>query len=195
MTGSLVAIVYGDGARADALLHAVAAALAREGRVVTGLLPHAVQRPGRSRCDMVLEDPRSGERIRISEDRGEMARGCRLDLGELLRAGELVRRALDDRPDLVIVNKFGKSEAEGGGLRDVLAEIAAAEIPLLIAVPRRNLDAWRRFTGGDAVEIDLDAGPAESDGALAAVTAVLAAVTAVLEDRGSSVRPVEAPVC
>lgn len=166
MTG-LVAIVYRDGARADALLHATASAFAGKGLVVTGLLPHSLMRPGRSRCDMVLEDPRSGERIRISEDRGELARGCRLDLGELLRAGELVRRALSDRPDLVIVNKFGKSEAEGGGLRDVLAEIAAAGIPLLIAVPHRNLDAWRGFTGGDAVEIDLDDVPAD-DGALVA---------------------------
>lgn len=172
MTG-LVAIVYRDGARADALLHAAASACTDSGLVVTGLLPHSLMRPGRSRCDMVLEDPRSGERIRISEDRGELARGCRLDLGELLRAGELVRRALTDRPDLVIVNKFGKSEAEGGGLRDVLAEIAAAGIPLLIAVPHRNCEAWRAFTGGEALEIDLEDASAGDGGVVTRLMAAL----------------------
>ena len=160
MTG-LVALVYSVGERADAMLHAAAAAFARDGLVVTGLLPYSLQRPGRSRCDMVLEDPRSGERIHISEDRGEMARGCRLDLAELLRAGQVLRRALDDRPDVVIVNKFGKSEAEGGGLRDVMAEVVGAGIPLLVSVPRRNLAAWRAFAGDGATEIDLDTGTAD----------------------------------
>ena len=173
MTG-LVALVYGDGARADAMLHAAAAAFARDGLVVTGLLPHSLQRPGRSRCDMVLEDPRSGARIRISEDRGEMARGCRLDLGELLRAGEVLRRALHDRPDVVIVNKFGKSEAEGGGLRDVMADVVAAGIPLLISVPRRNLAAWRAFAGDAAAEIDLDAEAAHEQAVLTDLLGALA---------------------
>ena len=33
---------------------------------------------------------------------------------------------------VLVVNKFGKSEAEGGGLRDVMADVVAAGIPLLI---------------------------------------------------------------
>jgi nucleoside-triphosphatase THEP1 len=73
----------------------------------------------------------------------------------------VLRRALADRPDVVIVNKFGKSESEGGGLRDVIADVVGAGIPLLISVPRRNLDAWRSFAGDAATEIDLDVGMAE----------------------------------
>jgi nucleoside-triphosphatase THEP1 len=169
MTSRVVALVYADGARADAVLRGAAGTLGKAGRIVAGLLPHAVPRPGRSRCDMVLEDPLSGERIRISEDRGENARGCRLDLGELLRAGELILQALSRSPDVVVVNKFGKSESEGRGLRDVLAEVVGSGTPLLIAVPRRNLDAWRLFMGGAYTEVVLNEGPVTDEGWAAAI--------------------------
>jgi hypothetical protein len=169
----IVALVYAEGRAADACLCATARALADDGLRVAGLLPHAVPRPGRSRCDMVLEDPLSGEHIRISEDRGELARGCRLDLGELLRAGEIIRASLAHAPDAVVVNKFGKSESEGGGLRDVLAEVVAHGTPLLIAVPLRNLAAWRSFLGEASTEIVLDDLPADEDARVARVRAAL----------------------
>ena len=104
---------------------------------------------------MVLVDLAGGRSIRISEDRGAGARGCRLDTNELLQAMSLARGAMTARPDLLIVNKFGKSESEGGGFRDLIAEAVEQEIPVLVAVPWRNIDAWRRFAGVFAAEHDL----------------------------------------
>jgi len=58
--------------------------------------------------------------------------------------------------DLIVINKFGKTEAEGNGLIAEIAEAAARGIAVLIAVPERNLDAWREFAADLAIELPAD---------------------------------------
>jgi len=112
--------------------------------------------PGRSRCDMVIECLSTGERLKISEDRGPLARGCRLDVGVLVSALASARDAIRARPDVLVVNKFGKTEAEGRGFRPLVADAIELGIPVLIAVPWRNIDSWRLFAGDYAREIAAD---------------------------------------
>ncbi len=151
----ITALVYSDSDLADRALREVALALMERGLSLAGLVQHNHPRPGRSRCDMVLEELASGELVAISQDRGPHARGCALDVGQLLTAMELVRAQLDASPDLVILNKFGKTEAEGGGFRDIVSEVVGRGLPLLIAVPWRNIDSWREFAGPLAREVML----------------------------------------
>ena len=63
--------------------------------------------------------------LRISQDRGKWARGCRLDAGSLELAVAQVASALDVGADLMIINKFGKHEAEGRGFRAVARPVPA----------------------------------------------------------------------
>ena len=63
-----------------------------------------------------------------------------------------VARSLDADPDLLILNKFGKVEAEGRGLLDLVAMAVDRGIPVVIGVPIRNLAPWRDFAGGMSVE-------------------------------------------
>jgi hypothetical protein len=58
------------------------------------------------------------------------------------------------RAQLLVINKFGKVEAEGGGLRGVIGEAVERGIPVLIAVPSRNLPEWRAFAGEFAAEFN-----------------------------------------
>lgn len=155
-TAPITAVVYQDRRPPDALLAAVAAKLGEMGVSLAGFAEIDLPRPGRSRCDMILEDLATGNRVQISEDRGEGARGCRLQVGELLRAMTSALASLKNRPDLLIVNKFGKTEAEGGGFRPLIAAAIVQGTPVLIAVPARNLDPWRRFAGELAVEYHHD---------------------------------------
>ncbi len=67
-----------------------------------------------------------------------------------------MRVQLDTVPDFVILNKFGKTEAEGGGFRDIIADVIMASVPLLIAVPWRNIESWRAFVGDACAEVVLD---------------------------------------
>ncbi len=153
---TITAFVYSDSSAADEALRQLAIGLTERGLRLAGLVQLNQARPGRSRCDMVLEEIASGACVPISQDRGPHARGCALDLGQLLTAMQLVRAQLDSRPDLLFLNKFGKTEAEGGGFRELIAEAIEAGIAVVIAVPWRNIESWRMFTGGEAREIVLE---------------------------------------
>ena len=85
------------------------------------------------KCDMKIEELSSGVVLQLSEDRGKESRGCRLDTNILAEAAAQLSRALDRRPDVLVLNKFGKTEAEGRGVRDVLARAVGQGIPPLFA--------------------------------------------------------------
>ena len=91
-----------------------------------------------------------GGTIRISQTLGRASRGCRLDPAALETAVGLVEAELFKGADCLIVNKFGKHEAEGRGFREVIAKALAMDIPVLVGTNARNLPALERFTGGDA---------------------------------------------
>lgn len=150
---AIVALVYSDGALAGRLLQGWAHALRRAGYACAGLVQHDEPAPGRSRCDMVLENLRTGARVRISDDRGPHARGCRLDPDGLLTAMTDVRVSLHEGADVLLLSKFGKSESEGGGFRPLIADAVDRGISLVIGVPARNLASWRAFACGTAREI------------------------------------------
>jgi nucleoside-triphosphatase THEP1 len=152
----ITAILYSDGREVDPAMARIASLLGEAGVSLAGFVQRNEPREDRRRCDMVLEELASGMSIGISQDRGPMARGCHLDLGELLRGMELARAALGSNPDLMIINKFGKSEGEGGGFRPLMAEAVMAGVPLLVAVPWRNIDGWRLFAGDLATEIPVE---------------------------------------
>lgn len=148
----IVAIIYDEGERITPLMDRIVALLRAKACRLAGLRQREEWRPGQSRCDMVLEELASGIVTPISEDRGAGARGCRLDVDALLNAMVRARVALDDEPDLLLVNKFGKTESEGGGLRPLIVAAIEREVPVLVAVPRGNNDGWRAFAGELAVE-------------------------------------------
>jgi hypothetical protein len=65
----------------------------------------------------------------------------------------LVSASLAGGADLLIVNKFGKHEADGRGFREVIAEALARGIPVLVGLNGLNLPAFEGFAGGLAVPL------------------------------------------
>ena len=173
----ILAITYTDGELAAGILRRLVARLGAAGAACAGFLQRDLPPPpGHSRCGMVLECVSTGERLQIYEDRGPLARGCRLDVGMLIAALVSAREAIRSRPDVLVVNKFGKTEAEGGGFRPLIADAIDLGVPVLIAVPWRNIESWRRFAGDFAAEIVADTLRPEADeGALAAIGLLVAA--------------------
>jgi molybdopterin molybdotransferase len=153
----IVAVVYGAGEEADPVLAELADRLQARGVGIVGLVQRNPEVPGRTRCNMEVEILPNGERLLISEDRGTGASGCRLDPGLLLSALAHARALLDAGADLLILNRFGKLEAEGSGGRDLIAAAVAQAVPVVVAVPWRNIDAFRAFAGEFAFEIPLSA--------------------------------------
>jgi nucleoside-triphosphatase THEP1 len=149
-------VVYDDGLFNDALIAQCAAGLVGLGYRLGGVVQSNPHRRGRRRCDMYVKDLLGGDEIKISLDRGNEARGCRLDPDAFARIDTWIERAVLERVDLLIINKFGKEEAHGRGLRPVIAEALIAEIPLVIGVSTRNLCHFLTFVGASATRLKPD---------------------------------------
>lgn len=147
MSAPLAAIVYPAGFPIDTLLVRVADDLRREAVRLGGVVQHNTGVCDNGCASMLLEDLASGRLFPISEDRGAGAAGCRLDAAGLAAAGAAFSDALSASIDLVIVNKFGKQEALGQGLRAEIAAGVIAGLPLLTAVRDDMLAAWSAFAG------------------------------------------------
>lgn len=154
----IAALVYdtGSGGAADLLLAATTHALRRNGYLLAGAIQHNTDGAEGCLCDMTLEDLASGRLVMISERRGPLARGCRLDSSALEEVVGLTGGALERGADMLVVNKFGKREAEGHGLRQVIEAAVGHGIPVLVAVSAGNLAAWTEFTGGLDTRLPLD---------------------------------------
>lgn len=171
----IAALVYADGVYPDHAIGRAIEPLRERGIPLAGAIQRdPLDRPGRHPCDLLLENLATGEVTAIAEHRGKEARGCRLDVGILTDISEAVANSLhEDEPRLLIVNKFGKIEADGGGLREAIADAVYLGIPVLVGVPMRNLDRWRAFAGAFSVELPADA----------------AAISRWLESQGLPARP------
>jgi hypothetical protein len=159
MTGHpIAAIVYSDGVYPDRAMAGAIAPLEELGVPLAGALQVPAERvEGSHPCDMLLKDLATGNVCAIAEERGRHAAGCRLDVGVLTEIGEDVINGLrDGEPRLLVVNKFGKIEAAGGGLRGAIAEAVELGVPVLVGVPARNLDSWRAFAGALALELPVE---------------------------------------
>jgi nucleoside-triphosphatase THEP1 len=150
------AVVYDDGLFGDALIGQCAADLVASGCRLGGVVQSNAHRRGRRRCDMYVKDLLGGDEIKISLDRGNEARGCRLDPDAFARIDAWVGRAVLERVDLLIINKFGREEAHGRGLRPAIAEALIADIPLVIGVSAQNLRDFLTFVGDLATRLRPD---------------------------------------
>jgi len=135
----------------DLLLCRLAADLVARGLRCCGSVQINTARADARACDMDVRVLPDGPVLRISRDRGPQARGCRLDPDALETAVGLVSARLAEGADLLLVNKFGKHEAEGRGFRDVIAEALSRGVPVLVGLNELNRSAFEDFAAGHAV--------------------------------------------
>jgi hypothetical protein len=148
----LAAVVYGADDDPDRLFIDFADDLSRLGRRVVGVV-----QVGRS-CQS--ESPVLGvvvlpgrEVVPLVEDFRTCAAGCRLDTGRLGGVAKQLASAIADGSDLVIINRFGRTEAEGRGMTDLIIRALDADIPVLIAVPEHRFTAMIKFSDGMNVRL------------------------------------------
>ncbi|MGV0820211.1 DUF2478 domain-containing protein [Martelella sp. AMO21009] len=144
---------------ADRVLEAVARWLVAKGYRVEGFVQHAEKDEGQCCGAVDLEDIATGQRWQIMQALGAHARGCRLDFNALSDAAVFAEARIGMRPDLLILNRFGKGEEQGGGLRSVFEAAFVACVPILTSVKQPYLDGWLAFSGGlsKALPPDTDA--------------------------------------
>ncbi len=140
----------------EPLLAEIADELRASGHRLGGVLQADQTRPDRVKCEMRLRDLASGRIVSVSEDRGNLARGCRLDRAALLEASGWIAEAIEHRVDLVVINKFGKAESEGGGMRGVIAMAIERGTPVLICANAEHHPRLMAFAGDYAEALTAD---------------------------------------
>ena len=149
----LAAIVYDAGFPIDDFLARIAIMLRAEHIQLGGALQENL--PGDAgRCSaMNLVDLSSRGRFKISQELGSQAEGCRLDAQGIAEFVALLDRTPDQNVELMVLNRFGRAEAEGGGLRSAFAHAMEASIPVLTAVRAPYTEAWSQFHGRLATDL------------------------------------------
>lgn len=144
-----IACTMSPGRGSTDLVMQEAVGLLRAGGLrLAGTVQTNTERPGDPRCDMDVQVLPDGPIFRISQDLGRDARGCRLDPEGLESAVAAVQAVMAaERPDLLVINKFGKHECLGRGFRPVIAEAVGEGIPVLVGVNALNLPELRAFVG------------------------------------------------
>ncbi|MCC5968576.1 MAG: DUF2478 domain-containing protein [Pararhodobacter sp.] len=146
--------LQGRGAT-DACLMLAVAQLRKAGLAMAGTVQTNPGRAGRDACDMDLHVLPDGPVLRISQDLGSGARGCRLDGDALETAVAACLQRLDGAA-LVVINKFGKQEAGGRGLVPVIAAALERGLPVLVGVNALNLPSFLSFADGLAQPLPTD---------------------------------------
>ena len=138
----------------DLLLAGVAKSIMAKGLRVCGTTQINTECKPDGPCDMDVQILPDGPTLRISQSLGSGAKGCRLDPAALETAVGLVHTQLGQGADVLIINKFGKHEADGRGFRSVIAEAIAADIPVLVGINRLNLDPFKTFVGSESRNLE-----------------------------------------
>lgn len=144
------AIVHSGTAEVDLLLAGFVTSLKERGWRVRGLVQSNSECIEACARSMVLWDVDDGERFPISQNLGAGSVSCCVDAGGVAAACVVLRRALAEGADLVVVNRFGGLEASGGGFAAEMLALMAEGIPLLTIVADKHLEAWQHFSGGTA---------------------------------------------
>ncbi|TCO69878.1 uncharacterized protein DUF2478 [Rhodovulum euryhalinum] len=141
----IAAIPLVEDVSVDTLLAGVVAALMAQGHRLAGF-----RQTRTDACGMAVEDLSGGGLFGISQRLGPGSTGCSLDPQGLAEAAGAALLALEAGPDLVVLPRYGKAEAEGHGFRAVIEKACERQIPVLAAVRRDCTASWEDFTGGCA---------------------------------------------
>ncbi len=154
---NIAAVIYppGQAQALDAVFCDVAAALRARGIVLAGTIQRNTATAGNACANMMLQDLVSSIIFNISVPAEHKTESCSLDPAALEDVAGRVAATLGPAIELVIVNRFGKQEVAGCGLRSVIEQAVAGDIPLLTALCETHLAEWEAFAGSDWARLEL----------------------------------------
>ncbi len=134
LKGAIAAVHGASTFEIQRLLASFAERRLRDGFRVAGVIEIA-EASSRGVCgSLALREIGTGALIPIAQDLGTGSDACNLDTNGLAAACATVLSAIERGADVVVLSKFGKLEASGGGLLDCFAAAAGAGMPCVAGV-------------------------------------------------------------
>jgi len=156
-----IAVVQGPGPVVQVLFRTLAERWQADARVV-GAIAEDHGLSDRACSAGYLRSLADGARYPIFQDLGRGSQTCHLAGDGALMAGAAVARDIETGCDLVILSKFGKLEAGGGGLREAFAAAIEARVPVLTSVSPSQAMPWQSFAAPLFTSVAADAGEIEA---------------------------------
>lgn len=97
-----------------------------------------------------------GPVLRLSQHRGALAHGARLNPAAMDRAAALGHEALEAGADALLVDAFGAHEAEARPLRALIAAAMARAVPALVGIGALDAAAALELAGPEAETLPAD---------------------------------------
>ena len=134
----------------DSVLSAVCNQLNNEGCQVKGFVQSETCSQNGVSSDTFLHAVTGNVSRKVSLDLGCGSTACSVDAGVIAEmAGQLLEE-IDQDTDLLVINRFGRCESLGGGLRSVIDAAVVRNIPVLTAVRQRYWRDWDDYSSGMA---------------------------------------------
>lgn len=152
----LAAIALRNDISAEPLFDAVIAILKTRGVRIGGFIQREYPAPSGHDAEVVAENIETGETFAIMQPRGGVGAGCRLNSAVLADVTGRALARLDDEIDLLILNRFGRTETEGSGLRAVFEKAIELGVPVLTSVKPEHVEGWKTYTGDMSVLLPFD---------------------------------------
>jgi hypothetical protein len=153
----LAALVYGKPDEPDPKLREFVQDLMVRGYRVVGLIQ---TRLGDGSAAVTVLP--TGKTISFAQTLGAVPNSSSLGSCDLAVAAARIDALIDSGVDLVIINRFGKLEAEGAGLVDEIARAVSFDIPVVVAVPEFRFSEWLSFCRGMGVKLSCRNGSLQS---------------------------------
>ncbi|MGJ5179308.1 DUF2478 domain-containing protein [Bradyrhizobium oligotrophicum] len=154
-TRQIVALQGAASAAIQELLADFAVRLVGAGLRVSGVIESSADKAKPCKS-MMLRSLDDGRVFSISQDLGPGSQACNLDPEGLVLACAAVQQSIARGTDVVILSKFGKQEAMGGGLADAFGAAIAAGRPVITAVSPAMTTEWHDYTGELAEFVSVD---------------------------------------
>src|SRR6204780_5230533 len=107
----LAALVYEHDEDPDRILRDFASDLNRRGYRAVGLVRLGHDRPDTKQLSALLVH--TGEKLSLFHALRNWAKGCRIDVGQLLQAAGQIAEEMNKGADVISFNRFGQKEREG----------------------------------------------------------------------------------
>lgn len=154
MAAKIIALQGAASFVVQARLAEFARARLAEGLRVGGCVEEFSGTPGQGCAGRALRDLATGRRRIIGQDLGPGSLACHLDASGVADACQDAIEAIEAGCDLLILAKFGKLEAERGGLTDAFGAAVERDIPVITAVAPQFAAPWSDYSGDLAAYVD-----------------------------------------
>ncbi|MEB2844129.1 DUF2478 domain-containing protein [Rhizobiales bacterium RZME27] len=152
----LAAIVLPKGTSAEPLFDSLIKTLMADGVRVAGHVQREYPVPAGHDAEVVAKDIETGETFTIMQPRGGPGSGCRLDTGVLADLAGRTLARMNKQMEVLVLNRFGRTETEGNGLRAVYEKALELDVPVLTSVKPEHVEGWNAYTGDMSVLLPFD---------------------------------------